>query len=142
LLICVGVSTLYDRVRQRNIQTRFIVDENSWPPNQPKDFTPLLLVHHQGQQTFEQATALQLAGSIQSGRLHSKHYPQDSHQSLREAVDNSKTTKQLVDILAPLQESDDVQFILVEGLPGIGKTSLLKEIAYNWSKGKVLQTSK
>ena len=131
-----------DRVRQLNIQTRFAVDEDSWPPNQPKDFTPLLLVHHQGQQTFEQATALQLAGSIHPGRLSSKHYPQHSQQSLREALDNSKTTKQLVDILAPLQESDDAPFILVEGLPGIGKSLLLQEIAYNWAKQKLLQKFK
>ena len=132
-----------DRVRQLNIQTRFTVDEDSWPPNQPEDFTPVLLVHHQDQHTFEQATALQLAGSIQSCRPYSKHYPQDSHQSLREALDNSKTTKQLVDILAPLQESDDdTQFILVEGLPGIGKSLLLQEIAYKWSIGKCLQKFK
>ncbi|XP_065915925.1 protein NLRC3-like [Dysidea avara] len=137
-----GVSILSDRVRQLNIQTRFAVDDNSWPPNQPKDFTPLLLVHHQGQQTFEQATALQLAGSIQPGRLSSKHYPQHSQQSLREALDNSKTTKQLVDILAPLQESDDAPFILVEGLPGIGKSLLLQEIAYNWAKQILLQKFK
>ncbi|XP_065915924.1 protein NLRC3-like [Dysidea avara] len=134
-----GVSTLSDRVRQLNIQTRFAVDEDSWPPNQPKDFTPVLLVHHQDQHTFEQATALQLAGSIQSGR---PHYPQDSHQSLREALDNSKTTKQLVDILAPLQESKNAQFILVEGLPGIGKSLLLQEITYKWSTGKLLQKFK
>ena len=142
MLISVGVSILSDRVRQLNIQTRFAVDDNSWPPNQPKDFTPLLLVHHQGQQTFEQATALQLAGSIQPGRLSSKHYPQHSQQSLREALDNSKTTKQLVDILAPLQESDDAPFILVEGLPGIGKSLLLQEIAYNWAKQILLQKFK
>ena len=142
MLISVGVSILSDRVRQLNIQTRFAVDDNSWPPNQPKDFTPILLVHHQGQQTFEQATALQLAGSIHPGRLSSKHYPQHSQQSLREALDNSKTTKQLVDILAPLQESDDAPFILVEGLPGIGKSLLLQEIAYNWAKQKLLQKFK
>jgi len=77
-----------------------------------------------------QAAALQLA---ELAGAHPKHYPQDSHQSLREALHNSKTTKQLVDILAPLQQSDDPQFILVEGLPGIGKSLLLQEITYNWA---------
>ena len=136
MLISVGISVLSDRVRQLNIQTRFAVDEDSWPPNQPRDFTPLLLVHHQDQHTFEQATALQLAGSIQSGR---PHYPPGIHQSMRETLDNSKTTKQLVDISAPLQESDNAHLILVEGLPGIGKSLLLQEIAYKWSIGKLLQ---
>ena len=141
-VLLIGVSILSDRVRQLNIQTRFAVDEDAWPPNQPQDFTPLLLVHHEGQYTFKPTAALQLAGSIQSGRPYFKRYPQDSHQSQREALDNSKTTKQLVDILAPLQQSDNAQFILVEGLPGIGKSLLLQEIAYNWAKGMLLQQIK
>ena len=141
-VLLIGVTILSDSVRQLNIRTRFAVDENSWPPNQPKDFTPVLLVHYQDQHTFERAAPMQLAGSIQLGRPHSKHYPQDSHQSLTEALDNSKTTKQLVDILVPLQESDDAPFILVEGLPGIGKSLLLQEIAYNWATGKCLQKFK
>ena len=139
----VGVSILSDRVRQLNIQTRLAVDEDTWPPNQPQDFTPLLLVHYEHQHTFKQAAApQQLAGFVQSGRHSAKCYPQDSHQPLREALDNSKTTKQLVDILAPLQESGNTQFILVEGMPGIGKSLLLQEIAYNWAIGKLLQNFK
>ena len=134
-----GVSILSDRVRELNIQIRFAVDEDTWPPNQPQDFTPLLLVHHEGQQTFKQATATQLARSC---RHHPKQYPPDSHQSLREALSDSKTTKQLVDILAPLQDSDDAQFILVEGLPGIGKSLLLQEMAYGWAKRNFLQKFK
>ena len=141
-VLLIGVSILSDRVRQLNIQTRFAVDEDAWPPNQPQDFTPLLLIHHEGQYTFKPTAALQLAGSIQSGRPYFKHYPQDSHQSQREALDNRKITKQLVDILAPLQQSDNAQFILVEGLPGIGKSLLLQEIAYNWAKGMLLQQIK
>ena len=134
----IGVSILSDRVRQLDIHTRFAFDEDTWPPNQPQDFTPLLIVHHKDKQTFEQPTALQLTKSIQSRR---HLYPQDSHQ-LRETLENSKTTKQLVDIVAPLQECDDAQFILVEGLPGIGKSLLLQEMAYGWAKGKLLQNFK
>ena len=141
-VLLIGVSILSDRVRQLNIQTRFAIDEDAWPPNQPQDFTPLLLVHHKGQYTFKPTPALQLAGSIQSSRPYFKRYPQDSHQSQREALDNSKTTKQLLDILAPLQKRDNAQFILVEGLPGIGKSLLLQEIAYNWAKGMLLQQIK
>ena len=139
-MLFIGASIVSTRVRELNKQMRFAVDEDTWPPNQPQEFTPLLLVHHEGKQTFKQATAMQLAGSIQS---HRHKYPQDmySHQ-LREALDYSKTTKQLVDILAPLQDSDDAQFILIEGLPGIGKSLLLQEMAYGWAKGKLLQKFK
>ena len=127
-----------DRVKQLSILTRFAVDEDAWPPIQPKDFIPVLLIQH----NVKQAAALQLAESVQLGGVHPKHYPQDNHQSPREVLDNSKTTKQLVDILAPLQESDDAQFILVEGLPGIGKSLLLQEIAYKWATGRCLQKFK
>ena len=141
-VLLTGITILSDRVRQVSIQTRFAVDKDAWPPNRPKDFIPVLLIHHQGEHTVEQAAALQLAESVHLGGVHPKHYPQDSQQSLREALDNSKTTKQLVDILAPLQDSDDAHLILVEGLPGIGKSLLLQEIAYQWSIGKLLQKFK
>ena len=41
-----AISILSDRTRQVSIQTRFAVDEDEWPPNQPKTFIPLLLLHH------------------------------------------------------------------------------------------------
>ena len=135
-MLLIGVSILSDRVRQLNIQTRFGIDEDAWPPNQAQDFTPLLLVYHDSRHYFKQTAAQ----PIQSGRL--LQCRQDSYQSPSKILDNSKTTKHLVDILAPLQESDNAQFILVEGLPGIGKSLLLQEIAYNWAKGKLLQKFK
>ena len=139
-VLVIGISILSDRVRELNIQTRFAFEEDAWPPNQPKEFTPLLLVYHQ--HTFEKAIAIQLDGS--ESLLYSKDYLKDSQHQLimREAINHSKTTKQLVDILAPLQDSDDAQFILVEGLPGIGKSLLLQEIAYGWAKRNFLQKFK
>ena len=32
--------------------------------------------------------------------------------------------------------------ILIEGAPGIGKTVLAKEIAYQWANGEILQKNK
>jgi len=43
--------------------------------------------------------------------------------------------------LAPL-ENDDPSFILIEGPPGIGKSVMLKEIAYQWDKNHLLTTFK
>ena len=125
-------------MRQLNIQTRFTADEDTWPPNQPQEFIPVLLVHHEDKETSEPATVKQLAGSIQSRR---HQYPQHSHQ-LRETPDKTKISKQLVHILASLQDGDDAQFILVEGLPGIGKSLLLQEMAYGWAKRNFLQKFK
>ena len=51
------VAALFNRVSQINIQARFLVDDNTWPPEQPASFTPLLLLHYQGHRTKEQVAA-------------------------------------------------------------------------------------
>ena len=63
----------------------------------------------------------------------------DSHLPLQEVLSTSKVTKEVAEILAPLETSDDPQFILIEGAPGIGKSLLLKYIAYCWGIQEVLQ---
>ena len=66
-------------------------------------------------------------------QLVSKHHPKsDSHKPLQEILDSGMVTKELTEILAPLVQSKQPQFILVEGAPGIGRSILLKEIAYRW----------
>ena len=66
----------------------------------------------------------------------------DSLQPLQEVIDTSKVTKEVAEILAPLETSDDPQFILIEGAPGIGKSLLLKHIAYRWGIQEILQKFK
>ena len=138
-------------VSQRNLQERFTADEETWPPDQPKNFTPLVLIHHQGQHTMKHPSAV--AQVIQKGHTSiiamagnqsvPKHHPKvDSHEPLQEVLDNSTVTKELAEILAPLEQSKDPQFILIEGAPGIGKSILLKEIAYRWSKKQLLKIFK
>ena len=65
-----------------------------------------------------------------------------SGQPLQEVLDTSKVTKEITEILAPLETSDDPQFVLIEGAPGIGKSLLLKHIAYRWSIQQILQKFK
>ena len=71
-----------------------------------------------------------------------KHPKLDSHQPLQEVLDTSKVTKEVAEILAPLETSNDPQFILIEGAPGIGKSLLLKHIAYRWGIQEILQKFK
>ena len=65
-----------------------------------------------------------------------------SHQPLQEVLETSKVTKEIAEMLVPLETSDDPQFILIEGAPGIGKTLLLREISYRWGKHQILQKFK
>ena len=146
-----AVSILSEMVSQRNLQERFTADEETWPPDQPKNFTPLVLIHHQGQHTMKHPSAV--AQVIQTGHTSiiamagnqsvPKHHPKlDSHEPLQGVLDNSTVTKELTEILAPLEQSKNPQFILIEGAPGIGKSILLKEIAYRWSKKQLLKIFK
>jgi len=57
-------------------------------------------------------------------------------------MEANTSTKHLSNILAPMEESDCPQFVLVEGLPGIGKSTLLHEISYKWSTKQLLQSFK
>ena len=147
-----AVSILSEMVSQSNERERFNADEETWPPDQPKNFTPLVLIHHQGQHTMKQPTAV--AQLIQTGdvdeitllasnRSVPKHHRKlDSHEPLQEVLDSSTVTKELAEILAPLEQSKDPQFILIEGAPGIGKSILLKELAYRWGNKQLLKTFK
>ena len=136
-------------LREVNIQTRFMVDKHAWPPEQPKTFTPLLLIQHQGHRNLEQSTAI--AELVVRGNINefasvtdtvSKRPKLDNHQPLQGVLNTNKVTNDVSEILASLQASSDPYFILIEGAPGIGKSLLLKEMAYRWGKQEILQTFK
>ena len=141
-----AVTVLSEIASQLNLQEQFNTVEETWPPDQPKNFTPLVLIHHQGQHSMKQPTVV--AQVIQTGNSAgnqsvSKHNPKrKSHEPLQKVLDNSTVTKELTEILAPLEQSKDPQFILIEGAPGIGKSILLKEIAYRWGIKQLLRTFK
>ena len=152
LLVVAGieaVAILSNRVSQINVRTRFIDDDNVWPPEQPKHFTPLLLVRYQGHLNSKQVTAmakLMSTGEISKiTKLTGDHNEVESHLKLDDPgkfqnVSHASTaTKEIKDILAPLESNDVSSLILIEGAPGIGKSVLLKEIAYRWGKKQILQ---
>ena len=61
--------------------------------------------------------------SLASKQSVPKHHPKlENHKPLQEVLDSSTVTKE---ILAPLEQSKDPQFIIIEGAPGIGKSILL-----------------
>ena len=139
---------LSKKIREVNIQTRLRVDKEAWPPDPPKTFTPLVLIQHQGYRNMEQSTAM--AEFVERGHIDkivsvttTDTFPRHlNHQPLQEVLDTSKVTKEVAEILATLETSNDPQFILIEGAPGIGKTLLLREISYRWGKYEILQKFK
>ena len=146
-----AVTILSNRVSQINVQTRFMVDDKTWPPGKLTCFTPLLLIHHQdGHCTPQQVTAmaeLMYKGDI--GMVASETAEQstvkkckiDGYEKFHKMFDTSRSsaTKEIDEILAPLEKSNKSAFILIEGAPGIGKSVLLNEISYRWANKELLQ---
>ena len=137
-----------------NIQTKLIVEEDVWPPVPPKSFTPLVLIRYLDDHNLKQFTAMaEFVEQRHVSKLASvastesdepfKHLRLSNHNHPLEGVlDSSKITKEIAEILAPMEASVDPQFILIEGAPGIGKSFLLKEIAYRWGAKQILQKFK
>ena len=145
-----AVSTLSEMVSQYNVQGRFDTDEDTWPPDHQKKFTPLVLTHHQRRHTMKQAIALAKLDDVKKITLltstqalpkgHQKR--SETYRLLQEALDSSTVTKDFSEVLSLLEKSKHPQFILIEGAPGMGKSMLLKEIAYRWGKKELLKTFK
>ncbi|XP_065911432.1 protein NLRC3-like isoform X2 [Dysidea avara] len=142
------VSVFSNIMSKRNVQGRFRVDDDAWPPDQPKNFTPLLLIHYKGHHNLQQAlaiTKLAQTGDIASlviSQSIPKRLKLDHDQPLQEVLATSTVTEEIEQVLALLEKNDEPQFILVEGPPGIGKSVLLKEIAYRWGDKQVLKVFK
>ena len=102
------------------MQTRFMVDDNAWPPEQLASFTPLLLLYHQDSCTPEQITVMaemMHAGDFGKASLLTGDQctKLDSHKKFQKVLGTSKVTNEIKEILIPLEQSKESSFILIEG---------------------------
>ena len=140
-------SKLSADLKERYVTTRFSVENDAWPPEQPKEYTTLALIHHKNQPTQKQVIALAKAkgaGKVESiiAATGGQPFPSGSNEAkaLAECFKESKSTRNIADILVPLDDPNEKlpRTILIEGAPGLGKTVLLKQIAYEWAQSKQL----
>ena len=113
----------YERNRKRS-------SEEEWPPDQPTSTVNLALIHYQDRRTQEELIKI------------SKRCKEGASQVDKMVKLDSNVTKDIQEIFMSKCGNESPQFILIEGAPGIGKTVLAKEIAYQWSKGKILKDYK
>ena len=152
-----GHSSIFDTflveyLCNRYIETRYISEGKEWPPNQPKYYVNLAVIHYQGSRTQEEVIFrsqhhkyTDLAFNKKCSFLYANN--QQSNISSRFQV-----TEEIVDLFTAdpcLGEAESdansghlPRSILIEGAPGIGKTILLKEIAYRWANGTILNNAR
>ena len=139
-----AVAFLIKSLEKIYIATRFNTDKNTWPPQQSRHFTTLAFIYHKNERT--QREVITIAKASQSGHIDDIMQAAGDCDFSSEDYDleGSRTTKDISELLAPLDHPDDCQSqtILIEGAPGIGKSFLLKHIAHLWGKKLVLTSSK
>ncbi|XP_065899282.1 NLR family CARD domain-containing protein 3-like isoform X2 [Dysidea avara] len=137
------VPTVTKHLRTLYKHTRFILAKDEWPPDQPKHFTTVVLIHHKNRRTKRELIAL-----IEAAKSSDIIQASQSQESLSGARNKgvSKTLKDISEIFVPMADSniadENPYTILIEGVPGIGKTFLSKHIAYQWSNGTLLSDKK
>ena len=124
------VESAADHLREEYIKSRFYYEPDEWPPYHPKHYTTLALIHHKGSHTNAEVISVEQSmfaeGNISTCEPHNSSI---SHHG-----------KKISDLFPNASASS--YFILIEGAPGIGKTVLSKEIAYQWADKKLLKHKK
>ena len=115
-------SDLSDSYKQN--RQRFLEEE--WPPYQPSSIVNLALIHYKSIRT--QQELIEISKRCKEGASHLDKY-----------TSHSDVTKDMQKIFMAEGDSKAPKRILIEGAPGIGKTILSKEIAFQWADGRLLQ---
>ena len=114
----------YKRNRRRS-------HEEEWPPDQPSSTVNLALIHYQNSRTQQEVIEI------------SKRCKEGASQVDKLTKSHSNVSKDIQKIFIPEMDNKLCpRCILIEGAPGIGKTVLAREIAYQWANGALLKQYK
>ena len=103
-------------------KTRYIPEGKEWPPNQPKYYVNLGLLHHKDSRNMKEVIMI------------AQRQKNDSSAIEENLAENVQITKDILNLFAAVDDNcTKPRSTLIEGAPGIGKTILLKEIAYRWA---------
>ena len=143
---------MVEYLRNNYIETRYIPEGKEWPQNQPKYYVNLSVIHYQGSRTQEEVIFraqhnrhIDLAIDNEfsfSSTTNQQSRLSNKFQVTREIVDLFKKDSHIDETKDDANSANLPKSILIEGAPGIGKTILLKEIAYRWANGTILNNAK
>ena len=103
-----------------------------WPPNQPLSIVNLALIHYQNIRTQQEVIEF------------SKRCIKEGASCVDKLDSHPNVTKDIKELFKSdgATETRPPKRILIEGAPGIGKTILTKEIAYQWANDEILKEYK
>lgn len=124
---------------------RYKTSEDEWPSYQPEHFTSVALIHHK-EKYVTTKEVIAVANVMHRGEITVQNeIIENSKQVDDEYFLVCKPTKDITKIFSPLPSTNcesikpsSPNVILIEGAPGIGKTILSREIAFQWANGKLL----
>ena len=131
-----AVDDLESGLKTMALRNRHKVEDDDWLLTSPKHFTSVALIHHKGQQTKKEILAIAILHKDGKFNL-------PKIQATAEYFKQSKCTKNISDIFEYADGTTERPgIILIEGVPGIGKTVLSKEILLQWANGSLLSDQK
>ena len=155
------LSGCLQHVKKFYIESRFNIQKQVWQLLHPKHFVNVLLIHHMECSSREReivavatimrhGLAFNKVNSLMDGNddnvnslsLLEYYAPHTKPDRNLEVIE----TNRISDIFKRFQKNDNSfiipMFILIEGAPGMGKTILCKEIAYQWANQYLLKDTK
>ena len=129
-------------------QHRFVIDEETWPTDQPTHYIEQnLMIHYQSQCGESERESIPMPKSIRRNandqvNLEDISYMHHLNHQPLQGDDTTRVTTEVTEIFCTLNTCKRQKLILIEGPEGIGKTILLKEIAYRWGNKQLLEMFK
>ena len=110
------------KIQTNAINLRYTPPSDNWPITKPKHFTSVAIIHHKKGIRKE---IVKLIAEIQQEGI-------ERHSD--GMFSNIKDHKDLSNLFV-----NEPKHVLIEGAPGIGKTTLAEEIVFQWSLGNLLE---
>ena len=126
-----AICSLACKIQVNSIKLRHAPVSDNWPLTKPQHFTSVAIIHHKEgirREVIRLIAEIQREGIVSHDEIETQSVGKFS---------NIKYHKDLSELFV-----NNPKRVLIEGAPGIGKTTLAEEIVFQWSLGNILKEKK